>query len=218
MKIIRIHSIALAAAAFVLVASSGARAIPSLQVYVPGGTYDVTTETWTTTSSSFTVWVVASEPMTGVTLAASIGNAAPSSGSLDIGAATYSGSDFTSGHHPLLPDHGIFPTNWVEHSVGDMTTMSSNSITDFNDSYVEGVTPLSSSGQVMMFNIEVTGFEQVHFDAFGYNSRGQFRKAPFSHDAGGTPVPEPATLLLFGIGASAIGLHRRRKARKAKNA
>ena len=67
----------------------------------------------------------------------------------------------------------------------------------------------------MMFNIAVSGYNQVHFDAWGYNSRQQFVKAPFSHD-GGAAVPEPATLLLFGLGTGVAGLHRRRKTRRAK--
>lgn len=204
------------ATVFVLSLSGGAFAIPSLQVYIPGGSYDVATETWVTNASSFTVWVVASEPMTGVQLTASIGDGEdPFGGSLDIGGTSYTGSDFTFGHHPTLPDHGVFPAHWVDHSVGDMTTMTANTIADFNEFFEEGVTPLNSSGQIMLFNIAVSGFRQVHFDAWGFTSTGAFRKAPFSHD-GGAAVPEPGTLALFGLGVGAVGWRRRRKSRKSR--
>ena len=44
---------------FVLLAGvSSVLAIPALQLYIEGSTYDTTTETWLTDSSSFTLWVL----------------------------------------------------------------------------------------------------------------------------------------------------------------
>lgn len=209
----------IAAALGLTVALSGsAKAIPSLQVFIPGATYDVATETWVTTESNFTVWIVASEPVYGVSITASLGGADPYGGLITMGGTSYSGADFTSGLHPDLPPHGIFPTDWVDYGIGDLTTMTANTIADFNDGYEHGVTPLNHTGQIYMVDISITGFSEVHFDAWGYVDRGQqtdplFVKAPFSHD-GGTAVPEPATALLFALGAAGMGLRRKLRTKK----
>ncbi|MBN4076375.1 choice-of-anchor N protein [Gemmatimonas aurantiaca] len=195
------------AAAFVLTGT--AQALPSLQIYIPGSTYDAVTETWITTATSFEVWVIASEPMYGVQLTASLGaDEDPYAGTLDIGGASYSGADFTNGAHDLLAPHGVFPSDWVNHAVGDMTTMTANTITNFDPDYDDGVTPFTQTGQIMVFNVTMTGFRNVHFDAWGYDGRDMFNFAPFSHDAG-SAVPEPATALLLTLGAAGMGVVRK---------
>jgi len=56
----------------------------------------------------------------------------------------------------------------------------------------------------------------VHFDVYDhyYNNEGDAKavNAPFSHDGGGTQVPEPTTLLLLGLGLIGVaGIGRRVK-------
>ena len=68
-----------AATAFVVALSflfaSAAAAIPSLQLYIEGSSYDSTTETWTTTESDFKIWVITSGDklsLTDITLTAGV--------------------------------------------------------------------------------------------------------------------------------------------------
>ncbi|HSG98602.1 MAG TPA: choice-of-anchor N protein, partial [candidate division Zixibacteria bacterium] len=193
-----------------IVAASDAYAIPALQVYIPGATYDVATETWIVGGSDFTVWVVAAEPMYNVSLTVSLGpDEDPFAGSVDVGGTVYTGADFTNGAHPLLAPHGIFPTDYVDHAIGNLTA-GTDPIADFTNGYVHGVTPLNKLGTIAMIDISITGFQTVHFDAWGYNASGQFKFAPFSHD-GGTAIPEPTTALLFALGAAGVGASRFRR-------
>jgi len=55
MKILKIFLIAVL---FSVIGVGSALAIPNLQLYIDGVTFDTTTETWVSTASTFDLWVV----------------------------------------------------------------------------------------------------------------------------------------------------------------
>lgn len=84
--------------------------------------------------------------------------------------------------------------------------------------YVPPPIPLTdnSSGEEKVFEVSVSGFSWVHFDAYGYEEidngkvfRATWDIAPGSHDA--TYIPAPGAILLGGIGVVLVGWLRRRR-------
>jgi len=194
--------------AAVLIAGS-AHAIPVLQIYIDGATYDTNTETWVVTESEFDLWVIGDVQSKGtifdVKLVASFFGL---SGTMTItpkmtatitdpstpAAPTLSTSG--AGSHTTLPDHGIFndPTmaGWQDYCLGDMPLQDSP-IADFNGSEMFP-TNFPNTGQVNVYRVVMEGWTKVHFDAYGEtvnsaNGKKAFWKSPFSHD-GQVPVEE----------------------------
>jgi hypothetical protein len=54
-------------------------------------------------------------------------------------------------------------------------------------------------GAELDFQVSVSGFEWVHFDAYGIDDLNDWYINPYSHDAT-YYVPEPGTLGLLGVG------------------
>lgn len=194
--------------------TSSAFALPALQLYSPDATYDYSTDTWVIDASNFELWLIAAhtdvKPLHSVRMVAALGSDdTPTDGALTIGGMTFMASDFEYGAPPSfrdsgsMPPHGIFPTNYAEFYIGH--------ILDAPD-IVEDMQPGedgSAMGKIFKYQVN-TSYDLVHFDAYGYYDPYHFKFAPFSHDAEYI-VPEPTTVMLFGLGLLGAGLVRRRK-------
>ena len=210
-----------------LLFATSAFAVPNLQLYIPGGTFDTSTKTWVApTAGSFDVWVLAgnisaTESIYDIGLVASIGSDNTTAGSLTItslnggGSSTYSNTDYAWGTPPSgnpLPGHGIFPSWYVDQLV---TTQTSTNSADWENVYDMPTGGGPVTGQVFKFSV-VSTFDYVHFDAYGYNDKERRIFAPFSHDGESGPpeVPEPATMLLFGLGIAGAGISKKFRSKK----
>ena len=119
---------------------------------------------------------------------------------------------------PDIGDHGIFETYYIQFAF-TFDTDDTGPIANVAEPSED-----TQRGYFAAFNIDTTSlFEgyEIHFDLYNENIITKKNKtdystqfAPFSHDAesGGTaPVPEPATMLLFGTGLAGLAGFARKK-------
>ncbi len=76
--------------------------------------------------------------------------------------------------------------------------------------YEEGIIHEWGWGAELDFDVSVSGFDWVHFDAYGIDLSGDLYINPYSHD-GSYYVPEPGTLGLLGVGLLGMAPFLRRK-------
>lgn len=221
--------------------SGTANAFPKLQLDIDGGVYDPVTETVMATTNPFDLYAFATPSgnvsstdilnsnnfYLSVALTPQTLEPGGTYGSFSVNGTTVNvTSGMIFGTPPItavltsedLPSHDIFETYYKEFSVdfvtGDQTTpYNTQNDTDFP------TTPLSGTGMYYdMFTIDMAGLDSdfgLHFDLYHVAADGTIDYfAPFSHDAGGPPVPEPATFLLLGSGMAALAAFRRRQDRK----
>ncbi len=216
-------------------------ATPTLQLYIEGSVYDSSDQSWVIDATDFTLWVLGNVGSDGtifdVKLSAAYATSEVGAGSISItptqaalGILPVPGDPSTSaalspdssgdGNAPLfgngapLPSHGVFGpgTSWESWALGDFT-LTDSPIGDFTYGecpYGPGC-EYSSMGQINAYNISITGYSSVHFDAFdhiGAENHFKYRKAPFSHDAA---VPEPGALSLTLLGSGLLGAWALRK-------
>ncbi|MFA0747464.1 choice-of-anchor N protein [Fervidibacter sp.] len=198
-------------------------ALPTLQLYIEGATYDPNTKTWVIGKSEFVLWVIGDVQKFGtiydVKLAAAVRS--NESGTITLTPTTTSlvedpssppdptpTENFPSpdGAVPImhggrpLPSHGIYGpgVKFYEWSLGNFT-LTDSPIGDFTNGFP---TEFPKYGQINAYIVTISGFSWVHFDAYGYivkpNPGEKPIFAPFSHDATYTPEPAAFVLLLFG--------------------
>jgi len=213
-----------------------AYAVPPLQLFISGATYDWNEQSWIVTGNSFDLYVVSArnakhDVMVSLALASTD---QPSDATINFAGNDIGSSDWRFGYAPIdnaywrwnggedLPRHGIYPTWFTEINTGNYG-LSSNVGDVQPDVYGNFWNPATGSGsapadgEVKMFHVETGGvYSYVHFDAYTLNPDGSIDQfAPFSHDAEDIPgeIPEPGTMALMGTGlfGMAIAGLRRRK-------
>lgn len=209
-----------------------ARAIPTLQLDIPGGVYNTTDETTYATSPTFTLRALLDgtlDPTRMYYVSAALSPAvnqtpAPTMGSFSFGGTTFNLASLTYGTPPIsVPDsgsgnlasHGQYPTYYAE--VG-FNFISSQTMPGYNTATGD---PSGGIVHYYDFAVDVTGLNtdyKIHFDLYNdaLKTTGQGTNwtvddfAPFSHDASsnGTHVPEGgSTMTLLGLallGAAAL--------------
>ena len=202
-------------------------ATPVLQTYVEDDKayYDWATETWIIGSNDFTLNVMGIDNVAGVNISIAVPTGQGASGSLtvtqivgDVDELTFIRGPVygtpTLGDGTSLPSHGTYDTDFFEYSVGDFDT--SETVYDM-PYYPNGEKP----GEVKRYSVQYSNFDWISIDSYNHVVVGQrqvrHKFAPFSHDSGATPIPEPGTLLLLGSGLAGLAgygklrLKRRRK-------
>lgn len=214
-----------------------AAAIPVLQLYIEGATYDAASESWVTTAvNPVRLWAIGNVagpggmgPISNVRLSAAY---PATTGPVTIGLTPSTTGGFggffdpstspaptfiqsvTNGSAPLLsdgsslPSHGIFGPGRHWQEFGlGNFTLTDSPMADFIVSFPSTLFP--GTGQINVYEVSVTGTSAVHFDLYDTVTAANHAKfAPFSHDA--DALPEPAPLALIAAGFLALVLIRRR--------
>lgn len=211
--------------------SASSFALPAIQLYIDGATYDWGTQTWVTDGTSVDLYVVCSMDLQNVMISAALSQTEFPMGTDPNGTAsvTFNGSAGTAwvyGYPPFatsgtwdhgddLAPHDVFPTWYSEFNSGDYVVANGGGIGDvqpiggvyFDPS--QGYINSNQQGYIKKFTVDVSGADYVHFDAYTVNPDGSIAYfAPFSHD-GEVNVPEPGTMLLFAAGLAGAGMYRR---------
>ncbi len=175
-----------------LAATGSAQAFPGLLVYVPGADYDVSTNNWVTNAPEVDVYVLSLRNISNLHLTVSTNPGSPFTGGLAINGFAYSNADFASGSPS--PSFGTPSSGFGSYLTHDLGSV--------------------GSWTVQKLHLSFQGEGTLGFDFWGYDHYGNLQRSfPGIVSRVGAPsaVPEPATMLLFGMGIAAMAVRRRRK-------
>lgn len=132
----------------------------------------------------------------------------------------YSDKDFLpegtqfNNHYPFKEDVSDF----LVYDLGDFEK-SSNAVSNYSTE--EPVAYNIADGEEKIYSVLISGFSSAHFDVYGYVQTGKNGQCdstwsinPASHDAA-YMVPEPATIMLLGLGSTVL-IRPRRRSRKTR--
>lgn len=218
----------------VLVFATAAQGVPQLQLDISNGVYNAADETIYNSTDPFTLYALAkSDSLTGTTYYLSIAivpqqasnSTLPGFGSFTLDGTTFDASSgWNYGVPPVdasikdLPQHGIFPTLFIERSFNLLEGFAEEYDTQSNPG---GFAAYDGSGKKLAFKDFAVNTSNLgagyalHFDLYTYSAGGSKLDAfaPFSHDAQSTTtrkVPEGgATVILLGAAFAGIGIIRR---------
>jgi hypothetical protein len=220
---------------FVISGVTMAHAIPNLQLFIDGATYDRHTASWFTTSSSFDLYVVSANSVrSDVIVSLALARCdVPAEVDVDFAGNEIDTPDWIYGYAPLdnYPDiyeedgdlyhHNIYPSWFTEVHTGayELSGMVGDVRPDANGEYwnpATGEGNATAPGQARVFHIETNqAYHYLHFDAYTLNPDGTIETfANFSRDAeAGGLAPEPGTVTLLGMGLLGLGTYIRRKSK-----
>jgi len=219
-----------------LLVATTSQAIPALQIYIEGATYDNDIESWIINEHDLTLWVIGNVGQTGPILDVKLAAAYMSSesGSISVTGTSASmladpspaadpGSPYMSadGEVPImsdgspLPSHGTYGAgvSFMQWSLGDFT-LTDSAVGDFTGGFPAS---FPQTGQINAYDISISsGISVVRFDVFNHvEGKTGALFGPFSHGGVSAPVPEPGTFALLGLGLAGAGLASlRRRTRK----
>lgn len=212
-----------------------ARAIPVLQIYVEGSTYDGGSETWVFAGSGTTrLWVIGNvrgpggagaildvslvvaypEAETGsVTFTPTTASLLPDLSIPSLPVLDLAGIDSSPPYDGRpLPSHGVYGpgTAWFRYRLGSFDRTDSPT-GDFISSYPSVL--YAGTGEIKAYAVSLAGFSAVHFDAYGRLPGGTGKRvrdrsvfAPFSHDAEIHDLSEPDLLPLLGAALAGLAV------------
>jgi hypothetical protein len=214
---------------FLLMMAGNALAVPRLQTYIVGSTYErfyqQESNSWITHSNNFDLKVVGywnsangggSSSLLGHTRSCRpydymntflmVSTPIGQSGRIYIGGVEMTGFDgyWSALPNELDPNPSLrrhMPAAAGRFNFASIGRIDNDQINAYD--YSSGAMSNPGWGDEILLDIVVSGYGWAHFDAVGVDSHGRTYTNPYSHDAsyyGSKAIPEPGTLSLLGLG------------------